>query len=98
MMENLVYLELRRRGFDVYVGNNRGAEIDFVAMDGETKLYIQVCYSFRDPSTEERGVRPLRSIDDDYRKIVVTMEPSLNTDRDGIAEIGLRDLLTGRAL
>lgn len=98
MMENLVYLELRRRGFDVYVGNNRGAEIDFVAMNGETKLYIQVCYSLRDPSTEECEVRPLRSIDDDYRKIVVTMEPSLNTDRNGIAEIGLRDLLTGRIL
>lgn len=98
LMENLVYLELRRRGFDVYVGNNKGAEIDFVAMDGKTKVYVQVCYSLRDPVTEEREVRPLRSIDDDYRKLVVTMEASLSTDRDGITEIGLRDLLTGRAL
>lgn len=95
LMENIVYLELRRRGFNVYVGYNNGAEIDFVAMNDETKAYVQVCYSLREPATEEREVRPLKAINDDYRKIVVTMERSFNADREGIVEIGLRDLLTG---
>lgn len=67
-------------------------------MDGETNVYVQICYSLMDPVTEERGVRPLRSIDDDYRKLVVTMEASFSTDGDGITEIGLKDLLTGCAL
>ncbi|MBE6525740.1 MAG: ATP-binding protein, partial [Thermoplasmata archaeon] len=87
LMENIVYLELRRRGYKIYTGKSGDHEIDFVAMGSEDRLYIQVCYSLRDPSTEERELRPLKSIKDDYKKIIVVMEESVNTDRDGIKEI-----------
>lgn len=98
LMENLVYLELRRRGYTVNVGKIGDAEVDFVARDGERTVYVQVCCSLRDPSTEEREVRPLRMIRDDNRKVVIVMEESVNTDRDGMAEIGLREFLLGAGL
>ncbi|MBQ2762666.1 MAG: ATP-binding protein [Candidatus Methanomethylophilaceae archaeon] len=94
LMENIVYLELRRRGYKIYTGKSGDHEIDFVAMGSEDRLYIQVCYSLRDPSTEERELRPLKSIKDDYRKIIIVMEESVNTDRNGIKEILLSDFLT----
>ena len=94
LMENIVYLELRRRGYKIYTGKSGDYEIDFVAMGSEDRLYIQVCYSLKDPSTEERELRPLKSIKDDYKKIIVVMEESVNTDRDGIKEILLSDFLT----
>ena len=64
-------------------------------MTGNRTLYVQVCYSLRDPSTEEREVRPLTRIRDNHRKIPVVMEKSLNTDRDGIEEVGVREFLKG---
>ena len=95
MMENLVYLELRRRGLTVYVGKIDDKEIDFVAADSSRVIYIQVCYSIRDPAVKDREIRPLRSVKDDHRKIIIVMERSLNTDHDGITEMGLREFLTG---
>jgi len=64
-------------------------------MTGNRTLYVQVCYSLRDPSTEERGVRPLTRIRDKHRRILVVMEKSLNTDRNGIEEVGVREFLKG---
>ncbi len=98
LMENLVYLELRRRGYRVNVGKIGDAEVDFVATDSMKVVYVQVCLSLRDPSTEEREVRPLRMIRDHHRKVVIVMEESVNKDRDGIEEIGLRDFLCGASL
>lgn len=98
LMENLVYLELRRRGSAVYVGKIDDGEVDFVAIDDSKRTYVQVCYSLRDPETEAREIRPLRAINDDHRKIVIVMERSVNADRDGIAEMGLREFLDGAAI
>lgn len=98
LMENLVYLELRRRGFAVYVGVAGDSEIDFVAIDGSHKVYLQVCYSLEDPATAERELRPLIKCGDSYRKLIVVMRPSLNRDNNGIEELPLRDLLNGAAL
>jgi Predicted ATPase (AAA+ superfamily) len=98
MMENLVYLELRRRGFKIFVGKIDEFEIDFVAVDDSRKLYVQVCYSLRDPDTEDREIRPLKMIRDDHRKIIIVMERSLNKDHEGIAEIGIREFLTGMTI
>ena len=95
VMENLVYLELRRRGFSVYVGKIGNYEIDFVAIDDVRTVYIQVCYSLNDPLTEEREIRPLKAVDDNYQKVVIVMQPSINKDRNGITELKLRELLTG---
>ena len=64
-------------------------------MTGNRTLYVQVCYSLRDSSTEEREVRPLTRIRDNHRKIPVVMGKSLNTDRNGIEEVGVREFLKG---
>jgi len=98
MMENLVYLELRRRGFKIFVGKIDEFEIDFVAINDSVKVYIQVCYSMRDPITENREMRPLKLIKDDHRKIIIVMERSLNRDREGITEMGIKEFLTGAAI
>ncbi len=95
VMENIVYLELRRRGFSVYVGKVGNYEIDFVAINDSRTVYIQVCYSLNDSVTEEREIRPLRAVDDDYRKIVIVMQPSMNKDRGGVVELDLRKFLSG---
>ena len=92
-MECLVYLELRRRGYRVQVGCIGDLEIDFVATNGSDRLYIQVCYSMNSENTRERELRPLRKLNDGYRKLVVTMDGSLNSDYDGIREVGLREFL-----
>jgi len=59
---------------------------------------LVICYSLRDPETEAREVRPLKAIKDGYQKAMIVMEKSLNSDRDGISEIGLREFLLGCAI
>ncbi|MCL1811394.1 MAG: ATP-binding protein [Methanomassiliicoccaceae archaeon] len=92
-MENLVYLELRRRGYSVFVGKVNAMEIDFVAMNKESTAYYQVSYSIEDPETKRRELEPLKKLRDGHRKTIITMVPSLNKDHDGIREIGLREFL-----
>ena len=92
-MENLVYLELRRRGYSVFVGKLNTLEIDFVAMNSESTAYYQVSYSIEDPETKRRELEPLKKLRNGHRKIIITMVPSLNKDHDGIREIGLREFL-----
>lgn len=83
ILENIVYWELVRRGFDVFVGKSGDKEIDFVAnKSGETEYY-QVTYLLADESTINREFSALSSISDNYRKIVLSMD-SLNLSRDGI--------------
>ena len=94
IMENLVYLELRRRGFTVFVGKLDDEEIDFVIVNDSCKMYIQVCYSLEDPSVLDRKVHALKSVNDDHRKIIIVMDRS-EKNHDGIIEITLRELLTG---
>jgi len=92
-MENLVYLELRRRGCSVFVGKLNTLEIDFVAMKKDSIVYYQVSYSIEDPETKKRELEPLKKLRDGHRKTIITMVPSLNTDHDGIREVGLREFL-----
>ena len=71
MLENLVYLELLRRGYDVYVGKMEGAEVDFVAIKQESRLYVQVAQQIASPETEEREYGRLLAIQDNYPKYVL---------------------------
>ena len=86
VLENVVYLELLRRGYQVTVGKWDAQEVDFVAsrpMAG--KEYYQVCYGFLQESTEERELAPLQAIKDNFPKTVLTMDPwGSSTTRDGI--------------
>ncbi|MDL2213618.1 ATP-binding protein [Bacteroides sp. OttesenSCG-928-D19] len=87
MLENIVYLELVRNGFDVYVGNIKNKEVDFVAIKGERIIYIQSTYILTDKETIEREYSALQVIDDNYEKIVVSLDDIALPLNEGIRHI-----------
>lgn len=93
ILENVVYLELIRRGFDVYVGKVNDLEVDFVAMDGEKIIYYQVAATVRDESTLKRELSSLEKIHDHYQKIILTLDEDPNADYDGIRRINALEWL-----
>ena len=93
ILENMVFLELIRRDYRVYIGKIGELEIDFVAEKPDDKLYIQVTESMQTPETRERELRPLRMIPDNYEKIVLSMDQSYITSYDGIKSLYLIDWL-----
>ena len=93
ILENIVYLELLRRDYRVYVGKVGDTEIDFVAEKPSDKLYIQVTETMLDESVRERELRPLRSVRDNYEKIVLSMDKSYITSYDGIKAKSIIDFL-----
>lgn len=90
-MENIVYLELKRRGYDVYIGKNDTKEIDFVAMRRDERVYVQVCV--RIPEASDREVGNLMEIRDHYPKYVVTLNEMDTGIEDGIRIVHLADFL-----
>lgn len=95
ILENIVYLELLRRGYDVYVGKVDEFEVDFVAQNGKGTTYFQVALSVRDEKTLERELRSLCAIKDHYPKILLTMDDDPEVHYDGIRRINARDWLLG---
>lgn len=93
ILENIVYLELIRRDYNVYIGKVGETEIDFVAEKPNEKLYIQVTESMQSTETRERELSPLRMISDNYEKIVLSMDHSYINSYDGIKSINLIDWL-----
>ncbi len=93
ILENIVFLELIRRDYRVFVGKVREAEVDFVAEKPDDKLYIQVTESMQSPETRERELRPLRMIPDNYEKIVLSMDRNYIRSYDGIKSLYLIDWL-----
>jgi hypothetical protein len=92
-LENIVYFELLRRGFDVKIGSLAGLEVDFVATKPDTTIYYQVTATMLAEETRERELRSLRAIKDNYEKIVLSMDRTPLTDYDGIKNINLLDFL-----
>ena len=86
-LENLVYLDLLRNGYDVYVGTFRDKEIDFVAMKDDRTIYLQVAYILIDEETIRREYAPLETIPDNYEKIVVSLDDFLFPSRLGIRHL-----------
>lgn len=95
ILENVIYLELRRRGYDVYVGKVDGFEVDFVAQNSRGTVYYQVALTVRDAKTLERELRPLQIICDHYPKILLTLDEDPEAQYDGIRRINARDWLLG---
>lgn len=93
ILENIVFLELLRRDYRVYIGKVGATEIDFVAEKPNDKLYIQVTESMNSPETRERELRPLQLIPDNYEKIVLSMDRDFIQSFDGIKSINLIDWL-----
>ncbi len=91
--ENVVFLELLRRGYRVYTGKIGEYEVDFIAERPNGKLYIQVTESLDSEQTRERELRPLRAIRDNYGKIILSMDKSYITSYEGIRTINLTDWL-----
>jgi len=94
-IENVVYFELLRRGYDVAIGKVDTAEVDFIATKTDEKLYIQVTESMVSEDVRRRELAPLQKIRDNYEKIVLSMEPGLDSSYDGIKSLNLIPWLLG---
>lgn len=95
ILENVVYLELLRRGYDVYVGKIDNYEVNFVAQNHKGTIYYQVALIVRDEKTLQRELRPLQAIRDHYPKVILTMDEDPEIQYDGIRRINARDWLLG---
>ena len=95
ILENIVYLELIRRGYKVYVGKVDDGEIDFVAQNREGLKYYQVALTVRDDLVLERELKSLQKTGDYYPKYLLTLDMDLNADYDGIKKINVVDWLLG---
>ena len=88
-IENVVYFELLRRGYDVAIGKVDTAEVDFIATKTDEKLYIQVTESMVSEDVRRRELAPLQKIRDNYEKIVLSMDTGLDASYDGIKSLNL---------
>lgn len=97
ILENIVYLELLRRGYEVYIGKYDDLEVDFVAKKTENTEYYQVALTTREEDLEnkilERELKPLQKINDNYPKYILTLDDDLDADFDGIKKINVLDWL-----
>lgn len=92
ILENIVYLELLRRGYTVTIGKVDDKKIDFIAMSGGDKIYYQVAASIIDPATFEREIAPLKKVNDHYPKYILSMD-ELPMGEDGIKQVNIVDFL-----
>lgn len=93
ILENVVYLELRRRGYSISIGKLGETEVDFVATRLDERIYVQVTASMADENVRERELRPLMQIRDGYPKIVMSMDRNIIKDYSGIRNVNIQDWL-----
>ena len=92
-LENVVYFELLRRGYDVSIGKVDNAEVDFIATKADDKTYIQVTESMTSEEVRKRELAPLQKISDNYEKIVLSMNPGMDSSYEGIKSMDLIEWL-----
>lgn len=95
VIENIVYFELLRRGYDVAIGKVGNKEVDFVVTKADDKKYIQVTETMAASETKERELAPLKMIRDNYEKVILTMDRSFISEYDGIKVVNLLEWLAG---
>ena len=93
-LENLVYWEMRRRGYDTYIGKQDTREVDFVGIRRDEKIYVQVTYRMESDATVEREFAPLLAISDHYPKYVVSMDDVWQDNIEGVRHWHIADFLT----
>ena len=93
LLKNVVYLELLRRGYKISIGKTFDYEVDFIAENVNTIKYYQVSRSIKDSKVLERELRSLESIQDNYEKIILTMDKTINKDYNGKKVININDFL-----
>ena len=89
ILENVVYLELLRRGYDVAIGKAGNSEIDFIAVNANEKIYFQITESMRSETVRERELTPLRKIRDNYKKIILSTDTGLENEFEGIESLNV---------
>ena len=92
-LENVVYFELLRRGYDVAIGKVDNSEVDFIATKADEKFYVQVTESMISEEVRARELTPLMRINDNYEKMVLSMEPGLESSYEGIKSRSLMEWL-----
>lgn len=92
ILENIIYMELLRRGYTVHIGKIKNREVDFVCEKNKSKIYIQVSYILNTPETLKREFEPLENIQDNYPKYVLTMD-ELDFSQNGIIHMNIIDFL-----
>ncbi len=93
VLENIVFFELLRRGYDVAVGKIGDQEIDFIATSAQERLYVQVTETMESEEVRRRELAPLQRIRDNYEKIILSPNPGLESSYEGIKSISLIDWL-----
>lgn len=92
-LENVVYFELLRRGYDVSIGKVDNAEVDFIGTKADEKVYVQVTEAMTSEDVRKRELAPLQKINDNYEKMVLSINPGMDSSYDGIKSINLIDWL-----
>lgn len=92
-IENVVYFELLRRGYDVSIGKIDNSEVDFIAIKADDKLYVQVTEAMTNEDVRKRELAPLQKINDNYEKIILSLNPGMDSTYDGIKSLPLIDWL-----
>ena len=93
ILENIVFIELLRRGYQVYIGKIKEYEIDFIAEKNGEKEYFQVCYLLTNQDVVEREYRPLQQINDNFPKTILSMDELPASNTDGILRLNLKQWL-----
>ena len=92
-IENVVYFELLRRGYDVSIGKVDNSEVDFIATKVDDKLYVQVTETMTSKDVRKQELPPLQKISDNYEKIILSLNTGMDSSYDGIKPINLIDWL-----
>lgn len=92
-LENIVYFELLRRGFDVSIGKIGNLEVDFIAANANEKMYIQVTESMKNESVRKRELKPLQKIHNNYKKMVIALDKAIDDEYDGIQTVDVIEWL-----
>lgn len=95
ILETLVFLELKRRKYEIYTGKLGDLEIDFIAKTPLSITYVQVAESVKDSATLERELKPFGKLKDSYPCVLISMDKTLNEDFDGVRHINALEFLSG---